>query len=201
MSQPPLSLLCIEPRFPGHLGAVADWLVRKRGYRCQFWCTAAAPPEHWPPSTGRGLEVVRFAVGGVAREPSVSWSRCLERSLCYSYGCWETLEARRPRQSFDVVLGRSAGLGSTLFAPVWQRGLPLVQLFDYYYHPRTGDLAEEQAPDTPPTYFRWRQASNAIDLLDLENATVLWTARLRSLRPAGRLPPGRRPERHLCGGR
>ena len=45
MPQDPLSLLCIEPRFPGTLGAVADWLVRKRGYRCQFYCHAADGPE------------------------------------------------------------------------------------------------------------------------------------------------------------
>jgi hypothetical protein len=31
MAEDPLHLLCVEPRFPGRLGAVADWLVRKRG--------------------------------------------------------------------------------------------------------------------------------------------------------------------------
>ena len=43
MPQDPLHLLCIEPRFPGRLGAVADWLVRRRGYRCQFYCHTAEP--------------------------------------------------------------------------------------------------------------------------------------------------------------
>ena len=38
MAQDPLHLLCIEPQFPGRLGGVADWLVRRRGYRCQFYC-------------------------------------------------------------------------------------------------------------------------------------------------------------------
>jgi hypothetical protein len=33
MAQDPLTLLCVEPRFPGWLGAVADGLAR-RGYRC-----------------------------------------------------------------------------------------------------------------------------------------------------------------------
>jgi hypothetical protein len=42
MAQDPLALLCIEPCFPGRLGAVADWLVRRRGYRCQFYCANAA---------------------------------------------------------------------------------------------------------------------------------------------------------------
>ena len=53
MPQDPLALLCIEPRFPGTLGAVADWLVRKRGYRCQFYCHAADGPESWPPQRRR----------------------------------------------------------------------------------------------------------------------------------------------------
>src|SRR5260370_284517 len=128
MAQDPLSLLCIEPRFPGLLGPVCDWLVRKRGYRCYFYCAAADGPERWPPSTGQGIDVVRFGVGGVAREAAVPWTRCLERGLCYAYGCWEVLEARRPRP-LDLALGRSAGLGSTLFVPVFHAGLPLVNLF------------------------------------------------------------------------
>src|SRR5207244_3515800 len=114
MAEAPLHLLCIEPTFPGRLGAVADWLVRRRGYRCRFYCRTAAPAAFWPEAAGKGLDVVTFPVGGVAVEPSVSWTRVLERGLCYAYGCWEVLEARRPRP-IDLVLGRSAGLGSTLF--------------------------------------------------------------------------------------
>ena len=100
MAQEPLHVLWVEPHFPGRLGAVADWLVRRRGYRCWFYCHTADPREHWPASVGQGLEVQSFGVGGVAREPAVPWSRTLERSLCYSYGCWEVLEARRPRPRY-----------------------------------------------------------------------------------------------------
>src|SRR5271163_1870344 len=111
MSQKPLNLLCIEPRFPGRLGPVADWLVRRRGYRCAFYCAAADSRQAWPESADKGLEMVSFNVGGVAREPSVHWTRQLERGLCYAYGCWEVLDARRPR-TVDLILGRSMGLGS-----------------------------------------------------------------------------------------
>ena len=86
------------------------------------WCGAAAiaarstatplePRETWPASVGQGLDVQVFGIGGVARDQAVSWSRTLERSLCYSYGCWEVLEKKRPRP-IDLVVGRSAGLGS-----------------------------------------------------------------------------------------
>jgi glycosyltransferase involved in cell wall biosynthesis len=174
MAQDPLHVLWVEPQFPGRLGAVADWLVRRRGYRCWFYAHTAEPREHWPASVGKGLELQTFGVGGVAREPAVAWSRTLERSLCYSYGCWEVLEARKPRP-IDLIVGRSAGLGSTLFAPVYAPAPPVVNLFDYYYHPRQNDLADELAGDAPLAYFHWRRSANACELLDLEQCDLAWT--------------------------
>jgi glycosyltransferase involved in cell wall biosynthesis len=174
MAQDPLHLLCIEPRFPGRLGPVADWLVRCRGYRCQFYHSSAEAPERWPESVGRGLELIHFNVGGAAREASVAWTRQLERGLCYAYGCWEVLETRWPRP-VDLVLARSTGLGSSLFVPVLLPGLPIVNLFDYFYHAHAHDLAGEAGPDMPAAYFHWRRAANAMDLLDLENGVIPWT--------------------------
>src|SRR5271156_91421 len=139
MAQDPLNLLCIEPHFPGRLGGVADWLVRRRGYKCHFFCHSAGPKEFWPESTGRGMDVIAFGVGGVAREESAAWQRSVERSICYSFGAWEVINHRRPGP-IDVVLGRSDGLGSALFAPVFVPRTPVVQLFDYYYHGRKHDL-------------------------------------------------------------
>ncbi len=98
----------------------------------------------------------------------------MERSLCYSYGCWEVLEQRRPRP-IDLIVGRSAGLGSSLFAPVYWPAAPVVNFLDYYYHAHRNDLADETGPETPPAYFHWRRSMAAIDLLDLEQATLGWT--------------------------
>jgi glycosyltransferase involved in cell wall biosynthesis len=113
-------------------------------------------------------------VGGVAREASVAWSRTLERSLCYAYGCWEVLEQRRPRP-IDLIVGRSSDLGSSLFAPVYWPAAPVVNFVDYYYHPHQYDLADEAGPETPPAYFQWRRSMAALDLLDLEQAALGWT--------------------------
>jgi glycosyltransferase involved in cell wall biosynthesis len=185
MSQDPLHVLWVEPQFPGRLGAAADWLVRRRGYRCRFYCHTLEPRERWPASVGHGLDVAVFQVGGVAREPAVAWHRVLERGLCYAYGCWEVLEQNRPRP-VDLAVGRSAGLGSTLFAPVYRPGVPVVNFFDYYYHAHGNDLADEAGPDTPPAYFQWRRSANAVELLDLENGAAAWTptAWQRDLFPA-----------------
>jgi glycosyltransferase involved in cell wall biosynthesis len=184
MSEHPLHLLCIEPRFPGRLGSVAHWLVRRRGYRCSFYCHTADERDRWPESVGAGLDVVLFNVGGVAREPAVPWTRQLERGLCYAYGSWEVLEARRPRP-VDLVLGHSAGLGSTLFAPVYCPSAPVVQLFNYFYHAHRHDLADDTTPETPAAYFHWRRAANAMTLVELENGVTPWapTAWQRDLFP------------------
>jgi len=174
MAQDPLHVLWVEPTFPGRLGSTADWLVRRRGYRATFYCHTLSPRSSWPASVGNGLEIQTFGVGGVAGESAVAWSRALERSLCYSYGCWEVLEKRRPRP-IDLVIGRSNGLGSSLFAPVHYPAVPVVSFLDYYYHSHRYDLAEEAGTGTPPAYFHWRRSTAAIDLLDLEQAALGWT--------------------------
>ncbi len=173
MAHAPLDVLCIEPRYPGRLGGVADWLVRRRGYRVRFFCHRADPPEFWPEATGRGIEVVAFEVGGVAREAKVDWTKVLERGLCYSYGCWEVLEGRRPRP-IDLILGRSDGLGSSLFAPVVYPGAPLVQFFDSYHDPARRE-ADDESGSQPEAFRHWRAAANAIELVELENGCVPWT--------------------------
>ena len=117
----------------------------------RFFCHRAGPPELWPEATGRGIDVVAFEVGGVAKGTAVEWPKVLERGLCYAYGCWEVLEARRPRP-VDVILGRSDGLGSSLFAPVTYPAAPVVQLFDSYYDPSRSEHEGGQ----PEAFRHWR---------------------------------------------
>lgn len=181
---PPLNLLCVEPSFPGRLGSVADWLVRKRGYRCWFAFHSAEPETGWPASVGAGLELVQFNVGGVARESIVGWQRHLERSLCYAYGAWEVIDVRRIRP-VDAILARSAGLGSSLFLPVSYPRVPIIQRFDYFVQPNEFDLALDDGPLLPSEYRQWRRSANAMELLELENGVHPWTtsAWQRSLFP------------------
>lgn len=174
MAEDPLSILCVEPRFPGRLGAVADWLVRRRGYRCYFYCQGADDQSLWPASTGNGLEVQSFNVGGIARDGRVDWTRSLERGLCYAYGLWEALINRRP-WPLDLILGRTDGLGSTLFLNTIFPGIPIVNRFDYYLHPHSHDVAAEADSSTPQEYFLWRRSANTMDLLDFENGVIPWS--------------------------
>ena len=128
----------------------------------------------WPASVGKGLEVQVFGVGGVARESAVTWSRALERSLCYAYGCWEVLEKQRPRP-IDLIVGRSTAWARPCSRRSTGPAAPVVNFLDYYYHAHRHDLADEAGPETPPAYFHWRRSMAAIDLLDLEQASLGWT--------------------------
>jgi glycosyltransferase involved in cell wall biosynthesis len=80
------------------------------------------------------------------------------------------LDARRPRP-VDVILGRSAGLGSTLFAPVNYPAAPVVQFFDSYFDPSRSEHDAGQ----PEAFGHWRRAANAIELVELENGVTPWT--------------------------
>ncbi len=176
MPQDPLHVLWIEPGFPGRLGGVADWLTRRRGYRSTFYANSVDPREggRWPESMGQGLTLQTFNVGGVARDASVTWSQAFERSLCYAYGCGEVLQQKMPRP-VDLIVGRSAGLGSSLFTSYYYPGIPVVNLLDYYWHAHANDLADDIGRSQPPAYSHWRRSANAIELLDLEHANLAWT--------------------------
>ena len=175
MAQDPLHVLWVEPSFPGRLGAVADWLVRRRGYRSSFYCHTADPRANWPTSVGQGLDVQVFGVGGVARESAVTWSRALERSLCYSYGCWEVLEQRRPqsdrphRRPVERSRLKLSSRRCTGQPRRWSTSWITTTM------PISYDLADEAGPETAPAYFHWRRSMAAIDLLDLEQAALGWT--------------------------
>ena len=92
-------------RLAGPAGAIAAW----------FYCHQADPASIGPRRRARAWKSSRSRSAGW-REATVAWTRQLERGLCYAYGCWEVSTSRRPRP-VDLVLGRSAGLGSTLFVP------------------------------------------------------------------------------------
>jgi glycosyltransferase involved in cell wall biosynthesis len=69
-----------------------------------------------------------------------------------------------------LIVGHS-GFGSTLFLPELYPGVPIVNYFEFYYHPHQSDM--DFRPEFPPSeldYLRAR-ARNAMLLLDLENCS------------------------------
>ena len=52
----------------------------------------------------------------------------------------------------------------------------MVNYLDYYYHAHRHDLADEPGSQKAPAYFHWRRSMAAIELLDLEQTSLGWTA-------------------------
>jgi len=68
----------------------------------------------------------------------------------------------------DLIVGHS-GFGSTLFLPELYPGVPIINYFEFYYHPHQSDM--DFRPEFPPSeldYLRAR-SRNAMLLLDLQN--------------------------------
>ena len=97
---------------------MADWLVRRRGYRGTFYCHTLEPRENWPASVGQGLDVQVFGLGGIAREPAVTLVANPRAQPLLFLRLLGGPRKKRPRP-IDLVVGRSTGLGSSLFAPVY----------------------------------------------------------------------------------
>ena len=175
MTGRPLTIATVEPTYPGRLGPLVAWLANRRG--CVAWCFHNRPSHScsFPGAMDDRIRPIPYPVGGVARSASVAWDRGLERGICHAYAAWEKFEATRPR-GIDLVLGRSARLGSALFAPLAFPGTPVVTALNGYLAPDRGDLADEDAAELPAAYRRWRRASNAMDLLELEASAFCWTA-------------------------
>ena len=134
--------------------------------------TPPMPASTWPASVGQGLES-GFRRRRRRREQAVTWSRTLERSLCYSYGCWEVLEQQpAPADRPDRRPLRRAGLRA-FRAGLLRRPLPVVNFLDYYYHAHQNDLADETGRRhcRRPT-FTGGGRSAAIELLDLEQCDL-----------------------------
>ena len=106
MAHAPLHLLCVEPRFPGRLGAVADWLVRRRGYRCLFYCHAVEDR-----ATGRSRltrDWTSFALRSAASPASRLWT---------GPGSWSAACV------MPLVAGKSSWPGGP-FPSTWSWGAP-----------------------------------------------------------------------------
>lgn len=172
MACPPLHVLMAEPTFPGKLAALAVWLGQ-RGNRCQFYCQRPAAGADDPSVHAPGLHLTRYNVGGAALEPVVEWTRHLERGYCHAYAVYESLLARRNAR-FDLIIGRSGGLGSTLFLPALFPNTPIVQRLDPFLDPAEGDLAGEDGPELGVAYRMWRRSANTMSVLEIENGALPW---------------------------
>jgi glycosyltransferase involved in cell wall biosynthesis len=144
---------------PAQFGHIARHLIRARGWPCTF-------VSNTPAGEVDGIKKIAYTTEGGARETTHYCSRTFENAIWHAHGVFEACKAR-PDLRPDLIVGHS-GFGSTMFLPELYPDVPIVNYFEFYYHPHHSDM--DFRPDFPPDeldYLRAR-ARNAMLLLDLE---------------------------------
>ncbi|MBM3980277.1 MAG: glycosyltransferase [Planctomycetes bacterium] len=158
-----MHVLFVHQNFPAQFGPFAFRLAAMPGYRCTFVSNKQE-------GTVRGVQCVKYALAGGATAQTHHASRTFENGVWHASGVHDAL-AMRPDIRPDVIVGHS-GFGSTLFLRDLYPGVPVVNLFEYFY--RTEDSDMDFRPDFPPRpEDRPRaRARNAMILLDLDHCDL-----------------------------
>lgn len=155
-----MHVLFVHKSFPAQFGPIAAHLVREEGWRCTFVSRS-------PPGVVEGIRKIQYRPNGGATERTHYFSRNFENAVWHAAGVYDTLTGLRNSLDPDLIVGHS-GFGSTLFLTELFPGAPILNLFEYFYHPHGSDL--DFRPEFPPAeedVLRAR-ARNGMILLDLE---------------------------------
>jgi glycosyltransferase involved in cell wall biosynthesis len=155
-----MHVLFIHQNFPAQFGHVARHLISNLGWSCSF-------VSQTPAGIVDGIRKVTYTNKGGARQSTHYCSRTFENAIWHAHAVYDACAAQRDLWP-DLIVGHS-GFGSTLFLPELYPSVPVINYFEFYYHPHHSDM--DFRPDfLPPEidYLRAR-ARNAMLLLDLEN--------------------------------
>lgn len=171
-----MQILFVHPNYPAQFGPVASRLARDRGVDC-------VALSRKPAGMLDGVRCLQHPVRGGATRTTHYCSRTFENAVWNAHGVYEACRAAGSSLAPDLIVGHS-GFGTTLFLRELY-GCPIVNYFEYYYHPRGSDM--DFRPDFPPgdQDFLRARARNAMILLDLETcaAGTTPTSWQRSLLP------------------
>jgi glycosyltransferase involved in cell wall biosynthesis len=158
-----MHVLFVHQNFPAQFGPFAFRLARVPGFQCTF--VSQKLDGHF-----RGVRCIKYATRGGATDKTHYCSRTFENGIWHTAGVHDALAAA-PDVRPDLVVGHS-GFGSTLFLRDLYPGVPVVNLFEYFYRVTNSDL--DFRPDFPPRPVdRLRaRARNAMILLDLDNCDL-----------------------------
>jgi glycosyltransferase involved in cell wall biosynthesis len=169
-----MQILFVHPNYPAQFGHVAARLAREDGAECVFVSKVAS-------GMREGVRCLRYQVRGGATRTTHHCSRTFENAVWSAHGVYEACKAAALRP--DLIVGHS-GFGTTVFLRELYAA-PIVNYFEYYYHPRGTDM--DFRPEFPPDELDLlrARARNAMILLDLEACAAGYapTAWQRSLLP------------------
>jgi glycosyltransferase involved in cell wall biosynthesis len=159
-----MHVLFVHQNFPAQFGPIARALVRKNGWQCTFVSQA-------PPGITDGIENIRYAITGGATRQTHFCSRTFENGVWHCDAIHDALKAR-PDIRPDLIVGHS-GFGTTLFLRELYPKTPIVNLFEFFYHPHGPDsdmdFRRDLGWDLPQEKYFRAYCRNAMILLDLQN--------------------------------
>ncbi len=155
-----MHVLFVHQNFPAQFGHIARHLIDRLGWRCTF-------VSQTPPGDVAGIRKIQYLATGGARETTHYLSRTFENAVAHAHGVFEACK-RTPDLRPDLIVGHS-GFGSTLFLPELYPHAPVVNYFEYFYHPHGSDMDFRPEFAPPELDFLRVRARNAMVLLDLVN--------------------------------
>jgi glycosyltransferase involved in cell wall biosynthesis len=160
-----MQILFVHPNYPAQFGHIASRLAARGDAECVFLSQKAA-------GIRDGIRCLRFTPRGGATRSTHYCARTFENAVWQAHAVHEACKAT-PDLHPDLVVGHS-GFGTTLFLRELYR-CPIVNYFEYYYHPHNSDM--DFRPDFPPREldFLRSHARNAMILLDLETCAAGYT--------------------------
>jgi glycosyltransferase involved in cell wall biosynthesis len=155
-----MHVLFVHQNFPAQFGHIAPHLIKQRGWKITF-------VSETPSGNVSGIQKIQYKPTGGARASTHYCSRTFENGIAHAHGVFAACKAH-PELNPDLIVGHS-GFGSTLFLPELFPRTPVVNYFEYYYHPHGSDM--DFRPDFEPAQidFLRARARNAMVLLDLVN--------------------------------
>ena len=155
-----MHVLFVHKNFPAQFGHIAAYLIKQKGYRCTF-------VSETPPGMVGGIQKIQYHPAGGANEKTHYLTRTFENATAHAAGVYEALKTQVTRLRPDLIVGHS-GFGSTLFLPELFPAAPMINYFEYFYHPHNSDMDfRPEWPVLEEDVLRAR-TRNAMILLDME---------------------------------
>lgn len=165
-----MHILYVHQNFPAQFGHIAHHLVDKLKWRCTF-------VSETPGGIAGGIEKIQYKLQGGATKQNHFCSRTFENTVWHCDGVYRALKAR-PDVRPDLIIGHS-GFGSTLFLRELYPQVPIINFFEYYYHPHDPqsdmDFRQDLNWQIPEVKYLRSRCRNAMILLDLQTCQIGYT--------------------------
>ena len=162
-----MRVLYVHQNFPAQFGHIAWRLSEKSGWKCWFVTESAA-------GNSGAVETIQYRRTGGATSGTHFCSRTFENGIFSCDAVYAALK-ERPDVRPDLIVGHS-GFGSTLFLRDLYPGVPIVNLFEYYYRPRHPESDMGYRRDLgwqlPDSYYLRARCRNAMILLDIDGCSA-----------------------------